>query len=706
MTIQLMIQRIPLRAFVLLAVNLLASDDARAQGSQADYARAAELRGRVENTVFRDRVQPHWLTDGEHFWYSVRTGRDQHEFVLADAERGSREAAFDHERLAAALSQKLSREVQADSLPLDQLDFDASLRKVTFSLDGRRFGCDLESYELEDLPGGDDEATSLRRRNRAPRRSRTSGEQTYVVFVNQTAKELQLRWRDYEGGRRPYGTIKPGETRRQHTFAGHVWEAVADEGDVFALFVAEPETRRAVIPADAKPLPTDEPVPRRTRGSNSPDGRWSAELRDNNVWLRRVETADDEHGEFALTTDGTAEDAYQEPVLWSPDSSKLLAMQVRAAQQHPVHLIESSPADQLQPKLHTFDYLKPGDTIAHPRPRLFDITARQPIAIADELFAEPWSIDQLRWEDDSRRFTFLYNRRGHQTLRVIAVDLASGEATAIIDEKSPTFIDYNAKLFYRPLDKTGEILWMSERDGWNHLYLYDARDGRLKNQITRGQFVVHRVEEVDIETRQIWFYAGGVRPEQDPYYLHLCRVDFDGEGFTVLTEGDGTHEVSFSPDRRFLIDRWSRVDQPPVVELRRADDGSLVCELERANIESLAATGWTTPERFAAAGRDGETSIYGIIVRPTTFDPAKSYPVVEQIYAGPHGAHVPKAFGTLAAQHALAELDSSWYRSTAWARTGGTRRFTTFAGETWPTQALPTGSPGCKPLPARVPGWT
>ena len=646
----------PLSVLLLLAVNLLASGETRAQGSRADYERAAELRGRIENKVFRDRVQPHWLADGNHFWYRVRTGRDQHEFVLVDAERGSRQAAFDHERLAAALSQKLRREVQADSLPLDQLDFDASLRKVTFSTDGRRFACDLESYELEDLPDGDDNATSLRRRNRAPSRSRTSEEQTYVVFVNQTAKELQLRWRDYEGGRRPYGTIKPGETRRQHTFAGHVWEAVADDGSVLAVFVAEAETRRAIIPADAKPLPTDEPAPRGRRGSNSPDGRWSAELRDNNVWLRRVEADDDEHGEVALTTDGSAEDAYQEPLLWSPDSSKLLAMQVRSAQQHPVHLIESSPADQLQPKLHTFDYLKPGDTIARPRPRLFDITARQPIAIADELFAEPWSIDQLHWDGDSKRFTFLYNQRGHQTLRVIAVDAASGEATAIIDEKSPTFIDYNAKLFYRPLEKTGEIIWMSERDGWNHLYLYDARDGRLKNQITRGQFVVHRVEEVDIEKRQIWFYAGGVRPEQDPYYLHLCRVDFDGEGFTVLTEGDGTHEVSFSPDRRFLIDRWSRVDQPPVVELRHADDGSLVCELERANIESLTATGWTMPERFMAEGRDGKTPIYGIIVRPTTFDPAKSYPVVEQIYAGPHGAHVPKAFGTLAAQQALAEL--------------------------------------------------
>ncbi|MGH7134855.1 MAG: prolyl oligopeptidase family serine peptidase, partial [Pirellulales bacterium] len=266
----------------------------------------------------------------------------------------------------------------------------------------------------------------------------------------------------------------------------------------------------------------------------------------------------------------------------------------------------------------------------------------------------PWSIDQLRWDGDARRFTFLYNQRGHQVLRVIAVDAESGSASAIIGESFPTFIDYSAKLFYRPIDETGEILWMSERDGWNHLYRYDPNIGL--NQITRGHWVVRRVEHVDVEQRQIWFTAGGVHPEQDPYYLHLCRIDFDGEGFTVLTQGDGTHEISFSPDRRYFLDRWSRVDQPPIVELRRAEDGGLVCEVERADAQSLFTAGWTVPERFSAPARDGETEIYGILIRPSNFDPAKKYPVVEQIYAGPHGAHVPKSFGTLAAQHALAEL--------------------------------------------------
>jgi dipeptidyl aminopeptidase/acylaminoacyl peptidase len=164
------------------------------------------------------------------------------------------------------------------------------------------------------------------------------------------------------------------------------------------------------------------------------------------------------------------------------------------------------------------------------------------------------------------------------------------------------------------------------------------------------------VESVDRKARQVWFHAGGIRPGQDPYYLHLCRMNFDGSGLTILTEGDGTHTTTFSPDRRWFLDTWSRVDQPPVTELRRSSDGTRVCELERAEWSRLLATGWTVPERFVAPGRDGKTPIYGIVIKPSNFNPDTRYPVIEEIYAGPQGAFVPKEFGRLTRQHALAEL--------------------------------------------------
>jgi len=195
---------------------------------------------------------------------------------------------------------------------------------------------------------------------------------------------------------------------------------------------------------------------------------------------------------------------------------------------------------------------------------------------------------------------------------------------------------------------------MSERDGWNHLYLYDAQTGLVKNQITKGQCVVRGVERVDKEKRQIWFRASGIQAGQDPYYVHYCRVNFDGNDFAILTEGDGTHSARFSPDRRFFIDTWSRVDLPPINELRRSDDGKLVCKLEEADANELFATGWQPPERFVGKGRDGVTDIYGIIHRPKNFDLQKKYPVIESIYAGPHDSFVPKSFRASYRQEELA----------------------------------------------------
>jgi dipeptidyl aminopeptidase/acylaminoacyl peptidase len=411
-----------------------------------------------------------------------------------------------------------------------------------------------------------------------------------------------------------------------------------------------------------------------SRSARSPDGRWEAFVRGHNLHLRELETGKEE----TLTSDASADDSYArdvrreraveleydapeaEPaapeVYWSPDSRRLIAMRTRPGTERKVYLIESSPKDQLQPKLHSYPYLKPGDDVPVRKPRLFDVEATREVPVSDALFPTPWSIGDLRWAQDSSRFTFLYNQRGHQVLRIVRVDALSGETRAVVDERSETFVDYSGKFFSESLDETQEVVWMSERDGWNHLYVYDARSGQVRNQITRGEWVVRGVERVDPEKRQVWFRAGGIRPGQDPYYVHYCRVDFDGTRLVVLTEGDGTHSVQFSPDRRYFVDTWSRVDQPPAHELRSSEDGRLVCELERADAGELYASGWRPPERFAAKGRDGTTDIYGVIHRPRDLDPARSYPVIESIYAGPQGSFVPKSFRASHGQDDLTRL--------------------------------------------------
>jgi dipeptidyl aminopeptidase/acylaminoacyl peptidase len=471
-----------------------------------------------------------------------------------------------------------------------------------------------------------------------------------LSFVNRTAGKVVVYWMDFEGHRKKYVEIAPGGRHTQPTYAGHIWVLTDGADGVYAAFETPDDGGELVLDAAMKPMRVSRAAP--DAPVRSPDGRRLAFVRGHNVYLRDARGG----GDFALSHDGNADDSYaQEDLYWSPDATHLVAVRTKKGDDRKVYLIESSPADGLQPKLSSYDYLKPGDRIPVPWPQLFDVAARARVSVDDRLFAQPWSVSEVRWSPDSRRFTFLYNQRGHQTLRVVAVDAHSGETRALVDEQSRTFIDYSGKFYYRLLDASHEILWMSERDGYNHLYLYDADTGLVKSQITRGEWVVRRVVRVDEKRRRIWLFAGGVRPGQDPYYLHLCRVNFDGSDFTVLTEGDGTHTADFSPDERFFVDTWSRVDQPPVTELRSAVDGKIVRELERADAGALLATGWTPPERFVAKGRDGATDIYGIILRPRHFDASKKYPVIEDIYAGPTGAFVPKAFGIADSTRELAE---------------------------------------------------
>jgi len=385
---------------------------------------------------------------------------------------------------------------------------------------------------------------------------------------------------------------------------------------------------------------------------DSPDGQWEAVIVGGNVVLRSLKN----HDRIILSHAGKPGDGFTGDFLWSPDSKKLLSLWTKDGDHRKVYLIQSSPPDQLQPKLLWYEYLKPGDQIPLTKPHLFDIPTHREIHITDDLFPNPWSVDGFNWSPDSSRFTFVFNQRGHQVLRVIAIDAHTGAASAVIDEHSKTFIDYYSKLFYRYFPATGEMIWMSERDGWNHLYLYDARTGQIKNQITRGQWVVRGVDSIDEKNRQIWFHAGGIFPDQDPYYIQYCRVNFDGSNLVNFTNGDGTHEIEYSPDRRFILDTWSRVDMPPVNELRRASDGKLVCPLERAQWTELLQTGWKVPQRFVAKARDGKTDIYGVIFRPSNFDPSIKYPVVEDIYAGPQDSFVPKAFSRFHPEQAVAEL--------------------------------------------------
>jgi dipeptidyl aminopeptidase/acylaminoacyl peptidase len=384
---------------------------------------------------------------------------------------------------------------------------------------------------------------------------------------------------------------------------------------------------------------------------SSPDSVHVAYIKNHNLYIKSPQ-----EGEVQLSYDGSKGFFYSSYLQWSPDGKKIMAYKVRPGEEHTIYFVESSPQDQLQPKLQSREYLKPGDQLPFKSPQLFSITENTHIPISTQLFPEQYSLSNMEWRKDSSSFTMEYNQRGHQLYRVLEVDATSGRVKVLIEERSSTFIDYSSKRYRYDLEDH-DIIWASERDGWNRLYLYDGHTGKVKHPITKGEWPVRKVLHVDREKRQIYFTASGMDREQDPYLLHYCRIDFDGKNFVRFTAENGNHRITFSPDYRYYVDQYSRVDLPPISLLKGTGDQKTLLQLQKADISKLEATGWRSPEVFSAKGRDGVTDIWGIIVRPITFDPKRNYPIIEYIYAGPHDSFVPKSFF---AQHwamsSLAEL--------------------------------------------------
>ncbi len=575
---------------VLTALRLPAADDVRhdkytptPDELAQSYDRAGALGAKLRNRVFKAQIAPHWLEDNARFWYRNDLRDGAREFILVDAEHGTRAPAFDHGKLAAALSAATKKTFAADHLPFDAIEF-AGAGAVQFREDGYVWRCDLKSYECQRI------------------------------------KEA--------GGGKPAELLPPPKKDA-------VQPNVPDADDE-----RYPEAAALQRPPD-----------RQTRPDTSPDGKWVASVKDFNVFLR----AKDADKETQLTRNGEAGNAFGY-VEWSPDSKTLVAYRTEPGDNKQVYLLESSPRDQLAARLQTRPYPRPGDKLPAHEIWLCDVDARKPFKVDCDRI-DFGGVPRLHWLKDGLHFLFERTDRGHQRFRVIEVDAVNGQTRNLVEEKAETFIDHYQGTFFAYLERTDEIVLQSERDGWKHLYLIDARAGRVRNQVTKGEWVVRGVERVDEEKRQIWFRAGGLRAGQDPYLVHYCRINFDGSGLVDLTPGDGTHAVQFSPDLKYLLDTYSRVDLAPVHELRRATDGTLVCQLEKADVSALRESGWNYPEVFSAKGRDGKTDIWGMVCRPQKFEPAKKYPVVEYIYAGPHDSHVPKRFSPLHYEaQTLAEL--------------------------------------------------
>lgn len=637
-----------------------------AQGSAEDYQRAGELRERYSGLVERDQIAPVWLPDGK-LLYSVRIGSGRRELVLIDpeAQAGARRLVLsDLPELNAAL-----REGEAELLGAAS----GAHGKVQMVYeDGTALSIDPDTRQVSELKLEDADGFLLKPTSnlRAGRR----GARTVLLFVNRTASPVELVWVSGNGPGRSYGEVAPGETRDLSTFAGHLWRIEvpnsvreAAGGKDLAPLHFRGGTQPGVVLLTSKSW-NQEAMPRPERSERSferPDRSESSSERERSRRQWVIEggnlygpSPDPQVEErVAWTKDGSAEDRYSSRLDWAPGRKAFAVMQTREApEQRRVTIVESSPRDQLQPKVREFDYTKPGDELDFARPKLFrydGVALPQEVPIDEAVFGTPWRISRQSWSSDGSKYRFLVNERGHQRLAYYEVDIESGELRTLIDERSETFVDYSQKTYLRVLEERGQVLWMSERSGWNHLYLIDLETAEVK-PLTEGEWVVRSVEEVNGDDTLI-VRVMGVYADQDPYHMHFAQIDLESGELVLLTQSDGTHDLNWSPDRKHFIARWSRVDHPPVHELRRAD-GSLVCELEQPEARALLETEWKMPQRFVAAGRDGKTEIWGVVYRPSNFDPSKSYPIIENIYAGPHGFHVEKIWSVHRKSREMAEL--------------------------------------------------
>jgi dipeptidyl-peptidase-4 len=640
-----------------LLILLLLPSLGPAQGRRADYERAAGLRARLEAVPLpgleprlrwgpRDR----WITwvretpDGRRTWM-------RQDLPVQGTPQPT--PAFDHPRLAVALGRALRRDLDPERLPLR--DAVGAPQGMEIWVEGDHlFHWEASVGRLERREPDDEHPWRLPRAR--GRRSRDDGGRGQLLVVNATAEEVELLWLDRGGRPRPMGRVPARGRREISTFNGHLFTVRAPNGPQRGAYRARRGPSILVVP---QAPPTDRTPARRSPPASpapgaSPDGRHVAHVHPDRIELqargskrRRVLARVEAKG-------GT----FRGPVRWAADSRHFFVPRVRDPAGAELHLLESSPPDRLLSRPRQIRYPRAGDERPHTELWIGDVRRGRVRPVEDrQLFPTPYALSRFRWHARKPRLRFLYNERGHQVVRLLEVDARELKVRQLVEERSASFVCYSQKGWYGVLDASDEILWMSERDGWNHLWLLDAGSGRVKRQLTRGEWPVWSVEKVDEGAREILLWAGGGLPGgQSPYHRHLARVSLDGGEPVLLTAGDGTHSVSWSPSGRYLQDRFSRVDAAPVTVVRDARSGAEVARLGPADLQPLARAGWSRPERFHAPGRDGRTPIWGVIYRPSNFDPKKRYPVIEQIYAGPHGHHVPQAFRRFHGPQRMAEL--------------------------------------------------
>jgi dipeptidyl-peptidase 4 len=413
---------------------------------------------------------------------------------------------------------------------------------------------------------------------------------------------------------------------------------------------ANPELCKRVGPGEPATNPSDQaqkpPPP-----TLSPDKKLGAFIRDWNLWVRDTATG----AETQLTTDGIKDYGYATDnagwqhsnaaiLLWSPDSTKIATFQQDQRKTGEMYLV---PVTNSHPKLQAWKYPLVGDKDVTMIERVvIDVPAKKLVrfkmppdqhrsTLCDDVACRGSGWVDVEWSPDGSHLAFVSTSRDHKQEWLRVADTATGEVREVMSETVPKFFESgNEKVNWHYLPRSNEILWFSERDDWGNMYLYDLTTGQLKNQITHGPGNVTQVLYVDEKARTIYFVGVGKEADRDPYFQHFYSVRFDGTGLKLLTPENADHTVRVSPDGRYFVDSYSTPTQPRTTVVR-SSDGKAVMEVAKQDISKLLAYGWVPPTPIKVKARDGKTDLYGLMFKPTHFDAAKKYPIVNNVYPGP-----------------------------------------------------------------------
>ena len=514
-----------------------------------------------------------------------------------------------------------------------------------------------------------------------------------------------------------YGTVGQVKWIDNYQFT---YQTTTAAGPATWLVNAKKKTRTAAADNQQPITGNRQPATRnRTPGIPSPDGKKEAFIRDYNLWVKDRES----QAETQLTFDGIEDFGYAtenagwtrsgRPVLlWSPDSKKIATFQHDGRGVGMMYMVSTNVG---HPKLEAWKYPLPGDSVIFrvervvihlegPRVVRLKMGPDQHRGTVTDHIAYGGVLGDAEWSEDASQLAFVSVSRDHKDVALRVANPVTGEVRTVLEESEKTFFESGEdRINWHMLAKTNEAIWFSQRSNWGHLYLYDLATGKLKNQITTGDWRVLQLLRVDQEARKLLF-TGSCHEPGDPYFTYLYSVNFDGSDLKLLTPDSANHSYSFSPGYEYFIDTYSTPASPPSSVLRSIS-GKKILDLERSDITALAAAGWKAPIPIQMKARDGVTDIYGLMYTPSKLDSHKKYPIINSIYPGPQsGSTGSRSFSAVHGDlQALAELGFVVVTIDAMGTPGRSKSFHEAYYGNMGDNGLPDHITGMKQLAARYP---